>query len=326
MTLLGRFREWARHGRSDRRNWALRAELARASIVEAGRDDSAGREAPFVRLKDGTVLYGRWPSDSERAMYARWCKDICPVITEDTFRVAVDVVLRYLYPHAMPYLTMPYRCRERRCFHRTHMDTIDDLRGFSTASKTKLKEFYMPRPGEVFLDVGSYMGFGTVRMSQAMGPSGTVVAVEADPNILWLLEHNIRSNGLTNVTVIPKAAWNQDGGKLTLFMGKRQANSLVAEVIDASGAADVETITVDSILEGATGGRVDRASFTINGAEVEAVEGMAETFRRQKHMRLSLTGFYERGGQRVADIIARRLRAAGFEVAVGRRGFLLAWR
>ena len=37
------------------------------------------------------------------------------------------------------------------------------------------------KPGDVFLDVGSYVGFYSLFAARAVGPTGTVIAVEAAP-------------------------------------------------------------------------------------------------------------------------------------------------
>jgi hypothetical protein len=66
--------------------------------------------------------------------------------------------------------------------------------------------------------------------------------------------------------------------------------------------------------------------MTINGAEVEALQGMKRILLSNKPMRLSIAGWYKRDGRRICDIIVPVLREAGFETAVGRLGGVLAWK
>lgn len=308
------------------KNKALLAELSRITVVQSGCESLREHQAPFVVLKDGTVLYGKWPSRFEREIYTRWQDSIAPAVTEDTIRVAIDVILRYLYPHAMPQLTMPYSRRARKCFHLQHIETIEDLPGLSRARKNELKEIYSSKPGESFLDIGAYMGYGTVRLSKELGEGATIIAVEPDLDSLWLLEHNILCNSLSNVTIIPKAVWNREGGVLSLHKSGRQASSLIGDVVISHGVVRVQTTTVDVILKDVDWGCVDIISVTVNGAEVEAVEGMKDTLQRCKHIRLSIAGWYKRGDQRICDIILPILREYGLEVAVGRKGGVLAWK
>jgi len=117
--LRGAWNDWRKRG--------ARAELARPPVVESGCANSEGQEIPLVRWKGGALLYGRWPDTFERELWVRWRDYIPQAVTEDAFRVAIDVVLRYRYPHAMPHLTMPYSRKARECFHVQYRETIDDL-------------------------------------------------------------------------------------------------------------------------------------------------------------------------------------------------------
>jgi FkbM family methyltransferase len=55
------------------------------------------------------------------------------------------------------------------------------------------------RPGDVFLDLGAHTGLYSLAMSRAVGPAGTVLAVEAHPETFRRLCTNLRLNGATNV-------------------------------------------------------------------------------------------------------------------------------
>jgi FkbM family methyltransferase len=58
------------------------------------------------------------------------------------------------------------------------------------------------KPGDVFLDIGSHIGFYSLFASRAVGPTGTVLAVEADPDTFSRLEINLRANDATNVRAV----------------------------------------------------------------------------------------------------------------------------
>jgi FkbM family methyltransferase len=317
---LKQWAQWAYYARAYR---ALRIELSRVPIVESGWDDESG--APFVVLSNGTILYGREPTEFQGRVYSRWRNSIVPTIGPETVGVAIDVICRYLYPHAMPQVTMPYPRRMRRAFHPQHVETIEDLPRLSRTQKDELVNKFAPRPGESFLDVGSYIGYGTIRMSEYLGPEAKIIAVEPDPDNFSLLRRNISVNGRHNVTIIPKAIWNGEG-KLELHRGGRQATSLVDSVVSSSSTVRVQTTAVDLLLSDLGLSSVDIASITINGAEVEAIEGMINTLETSGRIRLTIAGWYKRDGQRICDILLPVLRAAGLKVVVGRDGGILAWR
>ena len=67
-------------------------------------------------------------------------------------------------------------------------------------------------PDGVFLDVGSYVGYQSVRVLSRIGTSGAVVAVEPSEHSCQLLRHNAEMNvppgAAENLTVVDAAAWD----------------------------------------------------------------------------------------------------------------------
>jgi FkbM family methyltransferase len=70
-------------------------------------------------------------------------------------------------------------------------------------------------PGGVFLDIGAYVGYHTLRVLSRLGTSGAVVAVEPSIEATKLLRHNISINVPEMVAerliVVPAAAWDTAG-------------------------------------------------------------------------------------------------------------------
>jgi len=306
-------------------NLALKKELSTLPLVHSGVETVSGRTLPFVVLEDQTVLYGRFPTEQEKNVYLNWESQISKHISQDTIRVAMDVVMRYFYPHAMPHLTMPYSRSQRRHFHNQHIETIKDLPNMSEMQKEELLKVFSVRKGETFLDVGAYMGFGDVRMSREIGPEGRIIAVEADEEARFLLELNVKTNNLANVTVVPAAVSDHEGYQ-TFYKTERQANSLISDVVNSDKSYTVKTLTIDDILNNNSLPSANRISLTINGAEVEAVDGMKATVENSDFLRISAAGWYKRNGQRISDILAPKLRAYGLDVVIGRAGGILAWK
>jgi len=300
-------------------------ELSYVPVAKSGIETVNGVETPFVVLNDGIVLYGRMPSEFEKEIYWKWKDALNPHLREETLRLAMDVVLRYQYPHAMPHVTMPYSRRARRCFHPQHVETIADVPGISESERDRLVTIFKLRQGENFLDVGAYMGFGTVRMARELGLDSRIVAIEADPKSFSLLELNVKSNNLSNVSLVQKAV-SSVNGMASFYTTERQANSLISEVVHSGSAIQVPTVTIDGILEDFGMDSIDRVSITINGAEVEALRGMGSTLAASENLRLSIAGWYKYNGKRVCDIISPLLQGYGYRVLAGRKGGVLAWK
>lgn len=58
------------------------------------------------------------------------------------------------------------------------------------------------KPGDVFLDIGANIGFYSLLAAPCVGPSGRVLAMEADPEIFSILQENIGLNNLKQVEPI----------------------------------------------------------------------------------------------------------------------------
>ena len=64
---------------------------------------------------------------------------------------------------------------------------------------TRLIEVLKLRPGEVVADVGAGSGYLTFRMAEKVGPTGKVLAVDIQPEMLALIRERTKAKGLTNV-------------------------------------------------------------------------------------------------------------------------------
>lgn len=133
-----------------------------------------------------------------------------------------------------------------------------------------------PKPGDVFLDVGAYIGWFTIQAAKAVGPSGKVVALEPDTYNRGQLEENLALNGLSSCTVVPVAAWFE-----AAEIGWRADDVPVWSKVDrASHGGSVRAVTIDSLVDDLGLAKVDWIKMDIEGAEVEALQGAQKTLAR----------------------------------------------
>jgi FkbM family methyltransferase len=66
-------------------------------------------------------------------------------------------------------------------------------------------------PGDTFVDLGAHTGLYSLLASAAVGVTGHVVAVDADPDTFARLEQNLRLNGASNVKAYNYAVSNERG-------------------------------------------------------------------------------------------------------------------
>ncbi len=109
------------------------------------------------------------------------------------------------------------------------------------------------RPGDTAIDVGAYMGFFTILMSQMVGPSGFVVSVEPVKENLELLRENCALNDV-HPNIISTPLWRAPEA-VTFFHNADD---------DSSGALwDVGTWK-DNILSKESPNSVDRIATTLD--------------------------------------------------------------
>jgi FkbM family methyltransferase len=123
-------------------------------------------------------------------------------------------------------------------------------------------------PGDVFVDIGANIGYHSVRAATAVGPTGQVVAVEANPENARLIAHTIEVNAMTNVQLLPIAvadSWgfvnfgSHIGSNAGFLPGDRLMSgrgTVVPTVpLDDLGLDQVSVVKID--VEGAEGWVID---------------------------------------------------------------------
>jgi FkbM family methyltransferase len=129
-------------------------------------------------------------------------------------------------------------------------------------------------PGSTVVDIGANIGYHTVQFARAAGPDGRVYAFEPDPDNLRMLRHNVRTNGLDNVVIVPKAA-SDATGTLTLYRSsENRGDHRVYDSGDGRTALTIDAVAPDEVL-GAVTGTVSVLKLDIQGAESRAVAGMS---------------------------------------------------
>lgn len=285
--------------------------------LDFGSDD----DGPWIEAEGGAVrVHGFWTDDGKGQIFDILQPDLPPALRREYFRLVLDYVNRYLYPHMRPDLKPEgYEPEQLFCFHGQHKDAIADLE--DPVARALLTEAFRPKRGEIIIDCGSFIGLGELRISPDVA-DGHIYAVEADRSCYERLCRNLGDNGVTNVTPMRRAIWNEEK-ELELETNYAQANTLVREVQKGRSTQTVRTITIDQIVEQHRLSKVDMLSLTLNGAEVEALEGAAATLDKLRP-RIRLAGWYSRGGRKIWQITKEQLEAHGYVVFVGDRGNVMA--
>ena len=139
--------------------------------------------------------------------------------------------------------------------------------------------------GAVVVDVGANVGLFAVRMAQLAGPSGSVLALEADPELHAVLQENLDMNyvggwarGLALAAYSSRASLTF--ARTTLFRGNGAIQGM--GTTDGHGYSSesyapitVEAVPLDELL--ADAGPVDLVKIDVEGAERHVLEGLSTT-------------------------------------------------
>jgi FkbM family methyltransferase len=132
--------------------------------------------------------------------------------------------------------------------------------------------------GMTTVEAGAHIGYVTLQAARAVGPRGRVLAFEANPRVIPLIEQNLTVNGLhEQVTVVPLALADAPGRHAFFLSGGGDTSSL-HEPEGASERIEVTTTALDDWLDPTA--HVDVVKLDIEGGEVAALRGMRETLAR----------------------------------------------
>lgn len=137
-------------------------------------------------------------------------------------------------------------------------------------------DWVSPGPGDVFVDVGAYIGWYAIQAARMVGQTGRVIALEPDASNRRQLEANLSLNGISNCTVVPLAAWSSAKG-----VGWHSDEVPVWRRVDHLHATtSVPTVTIDALVTELCLRDVQWIKMDIEGAETEALRGAEEILRR----------------------------------------------
>jgi FkbM family methyltransferase len=124
---------------------------------------------------------------------------------------------------------------------------------------------FLPR-GATVLDVGAHQAVIALMLARGVGPTGRVVAIEAEPHNARMAERNRELNGAENLTVL-HAAGAASPGVLSFAEG---LNGQIDEST-TSGNVEVQAVTVDELA--ARFGAPALVMVDVEGYEAQVLHG-----------------------------------------------------
>jgi FkbM family methyltransferase len=134
------------------------------------------------------------------------------------------------------------------------------------------------RPGDSVIDIGANVGFFSIQAAARVGPTGSVVAFEPQPETFAQLQRNIAASGLRNIRARQAAVTDQSGTAL-LFVGDTPIYSSLFRSVDTeprdASFLEVPTTTIGDIMREESLVRCHYLKMDCEGGEYAICESLS---------------------------------------------------
>ncbi|GEM_PF-789501 len=152
----------------------------------------------------------------------------------------------------------------------------------SNSFEPSVLNIFRPHENDVVIDVGANIGKYALYAGMLVGKKGKVIALEPFEETFRLLHRNIKQNDLEDSVIPLRVAISDQNGKTKLFFADDvgEVISLIYRVSDKY--VEVDTITIDSLVENMKIRKVDWMKIDVEGAEYNVLLGARETLSKNK--------------------------------------------
>lgn len=183
-------------------------------------------------------------------------------------------------------------------------------------------------PGDVVLDIGAQVGMLTAQASYKVGPLGTVISFEPDPENYPVLASLVARNRLANVRLCHWALSDREGeiefrrpvGSWGSFMSGQDRKALdtgfnATDFVEYS----VNCSRLDDVVQCLTISRVDLIKLDVDGPEIGVLKGSLETLKKFKPVIIVEASLhYADHGYSVSDLF-ELMASQGYELFYAKR-------
>ena len=177
---------------------------------------------------------------------------------------------------------------------------------------------YVPKPGDVVLDVGAGVGRVGFVVARLVSPNGIVHCIEAHPVTFSFLTRMVALNQLDDIRC-HNLAVSDSAGSVAMTSeedaGRYYRNRIVA---GGDGATTIPAVTLEQFFASESLERVDFLAMNIEGAELLAIKGMSSIVDRIQNVAIACHDFLadESGDEslRTKSLVREFLVDHGFDV------------
>jgi FkbM family methyltransferase len=172
------------------------------------------------------------------------------------------------------------------------------------------------KPGTVVYDLGANIGYVSLLLARAIGPTGKVFAFEALPANQERFVNNLRLNSTEDIDLISKAVADKSGLRTFLVHSSGGMGKLSDSEANHSTNINVETISLDEFVFESNNRPPQLIKMDIEGGEVHALRGMSRLLKEIRPVLL-----IELHGKKTAEAAWKTLRDANYSLHFMRKGY-----
>lgn len=141
------------------------------------------------------------------------------------------------------------------------------------------------RGGNIFYEVGAHIGYFSLLAASLVGRSGEIVAFEADPVNVGVIQEHFRRNSLAHARVVPMAVWSK-AGSVRFTRGSELSSLNAGGVLESSpwgfhsDVIEVEAIALDDYVQSHRAPSL--VKIDVEGAELHVLNGARCLLSRYK--------------------------------------------
>lgn len=203
-------------------------------------------------------------------------------------------------------------------------NNIDKLFNIEKSQKIKsLLTLALPiKKGETVLELGAFCGLSTIKLSEMVGKTGKVIALEASSKNFDILCRNLDENQIKNVIPIHRGAWDSPG-KIFLFDDGARYKSFINRRVNSKSGQEELVDKIDNLIKKSDESlfHIDVIVSDINGAEFRAVDGM-EKLLKEQNPRLFLSTYTQENAKNMKN----KLDDIGYHSIIGCATRVYAWK
>jgi FkbM family methyltransferase len=194
------------------------------------------------------------------------------------------------------------------------------LSGYDRDARDCWFHTYSPKHGDVIIDIGAGAGTDMPTFSQAVGPRGRILAIEAHPDTFQYLQKTCEYNRLTNVTCVHAAVMDRADTVFIESSAAHESNRIELQSGLERYGTPVQASTVDDLCAQHGIERIDFLKMNIEGAERMAILGMQRIIKNTQCVVIACHDFRsERGDDgdfSTKQAVVSFLLEHGFEIHI----------